>query len=62
MYVCLKQPRGDGERYVVPARVAAKETNFHEVFRLVLKPVSSSIVILFWQLNVSNRLTVTEPL
>ena len=28
MYVGLKQPRGDGERYVTPARAAAKETNF----------------------------------
>ena len=27
MYVGLKQPRGDGERYVTPARVAAKETS-----------------------------------
>ena len=27
MYVGLKQPRGDGERYVTPARAAAKETN-----------------------------------
>ena len=26
MYVSLKQPRGDGERYVTPARAAAKET------------------------------------
>ena len=26
MYVGLKQPRGDGERYVTPARTAAKET------------------------------------
>ena len=26
MYVGLKQPRGDGERYVTPARPAAKET------------------------------------
>ena len=26
MYVGLKQPRGDGERYVAPARAAAKET------------------------------------
>ena len=26
MYVGLKQPRGDGERYVTPARAAAKET------------------------------------
>ena len=26
MYVGLKQPRGDGERYVTPVRAAAKET------------------------------------
>ena len=26
MYVGLKQPRGDEERYVTPARAAAKET------------------------------------
>ena len=26
MYVGLKQPRGDGEHYVTPARAAAKET------------------------------------
>ena len=26
MYVGLKQPRGDGERYLTPARAAAKET------------------------------------
>ena len=26
MYVGLKQPRGDGKRYVTPARAAAKET------------------------------------
>ena len=26
MYVGLKQPRGDGESYVTPARAAAKET------------------------------------
>ena len=28
MYVGLKQKRGDGERYVTPARAAAKETTF----------------------------------
>ena len=28
MYVGLKQPRGDGERYVTPARAAAKETKY----------------------------------
>ena len=27
MYVSLKQPRGDRERYVTSARAAAKETN-----------------------------------
>ena len=26
MYVGLKQPRGDGERCMTPARAAAKET------------------------------------
>ena len=31
MYVSLKQPRGDGERYVTPARAAAKETNLFQV-------------------------------
>ena len=30
MYVGLKQPRGDGERYVTPARAAAKETRSEE--------------------------------
>ena len=29
MYVGLKQPRGDGERCVTPARAAAKEINFN---------------------------------
>ena len=33
MYVGLKQPRGDGERYVTPARAAAKETTFTPVKR-----------------------------
>ena len=28
MYVGLKQPLGDGERYVTPARAAAKETTY----------------------------------
>ena len=28
MYVGLKQPRGDGERYVTPARAAGKETSY----------------------------------
>ena len=29
MYVGLKQPRGDEERYVTPARAAAKETRLN---------------------------------
>ena len=29
MYVGLKQPRGDGELYVTPARAAAKETSLN---------------------------------
>ena len=29
MYVGLKQPRGDGERYVTPAQAAAKETTLN---------------------------------
>ena len=38
MYVGLKQPRGDGERYVTPARAAVKETRdpwnlIHEIGR-----------------------------
>ena len=34
MYVGVKQPRGDGERYVTPARAAAKETTLsHTYFR-----------------------------
>ena len=31
MYVGLKQPHGNGERYVTPARAAAKETRSTEV-------------------------------
>ena len=33
MYVDLKQPRGDGERYVTPAQAAAKETNENITFQ-----------------------------
>ena len=31
MYVGLKQPRGDEDRYVTPARAAAKETTSHSI-------------------------------
>ena len=33
MYVSLKQPHGDGERYVTPARAAAKETRSGSVIQ-----------------------------
>ena len=33
MYVGLKQPRGDGERYVTPAPAAAKETSTNRTGR-----------------------------
>ena len=36
MYVGLKQPRGDGERCVTPARAAAKETTWNYDFTLKL--------------------------
>ena len=42
MYVGLKQPRGDGERYVTPARAAAKETMNFRV-RMLLKGAVNSI-------------------
>ena len=38
MYVGLKQARGDGERYVTPARAAAKETNLRAVVFFSLIP------------------------
>ena len=39
MYVGLKQPRGDGERYVTPARAAAKETTFSADFIISQKSI-----------------------
>ena len=44
MYVSLKQPRGDGERYVTPARAAAKETTpgAHLATTTVLKSAEKS--------------------
>ena len=38
MYVGLKQPRGDGERCVTPARAAAKETRSHAGIHYYLFP------------------------
>ena len=56
MYVGLKQPRGDGERCVTPARAAAKETMFHPKIKLYYtqtkKTVNteniSGMFIVFW--------------
>ena len=56
MYVGLKQPRGDGERYVTPARAAAKETrSFTVLFKSCIfmvninlnKTILQSIYIIF---------------
>ena len=35
MYVGLKQPLGDGERCVTPARAAAKETNVTSISKIL---------------------------
>ena len=35
MYVGLKQPLGDGERCVTPARAAAKETTRHDAHVII---------------------------
>ena len=59
MYVGLKQPRGDGERYVTPARAAAKETTFsiksiaYNLFLLQMFHIklSSAYDILFFPLH-----------
>ena len=40
----LKQPRGDGERYVTPARAAAKETIYRVVENVVDSIESTRIV------------------
>ena len=39
MYIGLKQPRGDGERYVTPARAAAKENNHMVEFHHIVSSV-----------------------
>ena len=41
MYVGLKQPRGDGERYVTPARAAAKETSITQTTLVMINNVLS---------------------
>ena len=46
MYVGLRQPHGDGERYVTPARAAAKETIYtqdtEEKMRMIVPLIVSS--------------------
>ena len=51
MYVGLKQPRGDGKRYVTPARAAAKETSSSPALTTKLelfldRPLRNCLVIL----------------
>ena len=45
MYVGLKQPLGDGERCVTPARAAAKETMKCVVPRIIIKSLEMYITI-----------------
>ena len=46
MYVGLKQPRGDGERYVTPARAAAKETSFDtDLIAFIVKRVVVAFIV-----------------
>ena len=54
MYVGLKQPRGDGERYVTPARAAAKETTFDMALRQTakVKLLASVFSCLFGRLKI----------
>ena len=47
MYVGLKQPRGDGERYVIPARVAGKETKINLAEIILSSPVALVLDNLF---------------
>ena len=48
MCVGLKQPRGDGERYMTPARAAAKETKIKlikSIFLLASKTFKEIIIV-----------------
>ena len=40
MYVGLKQPRGDWERYVTPARAAAKETTLYSPREVKIREIT----------------------
>ena len=44
MYVGLKQPRGDGERYVTPARAAAKYTIYESSHNLTERIVKNGTI------------------
>ena len=46
MYVGLKQPRGGGERYVTPARAAAKETSYIRALPVYSLPTIAHYIIL----------------
>ena len=54
MYVGLKQPRGDGERYVTPARAAAKETTS------VLDRPDMLFACLFYRESPGSRIVSTQ--
>ena len=41
MYVGLKQPRGDWERYVTPARAAAKETTLYSPRKVKIREITT---------------------
>ena len=64
MYVGLKQPRGDGERYVTPARAAAKETRF-SLSRLVdtqnwlqFEQQIATLRLLFFSVKIRQQMSV----
>ena len=40
MFVGLKQPRGNGERYVTPARAAAKETTLYSPREVKIREIT----------------------
>ena len=56
MYVGLKQPRGDGERYVTPAQAAEKETNMiMTVERFVVSVLRSSLPVVLSMSVIQSR-------
>ena len=62
MYVGLKQPRGDGERYVTPARAAAKEAiHFADRTSALHCGVNALHYGLIWGQSRSNMADDVEP-